>query len=301
MILGVVIANRNPFIYLDNMGKVMTSGGIIAAAVAAMTVGFMVGSEARAQSSRWAASERGGVRLVAATTATGKTDTLLLGLEFKLKPGWKTYWRYPGDSGIPPRFDFSRSENVKQVTVLWPAPHAFSDESGNSIGYKSRVIFPLHIEPQQVGKPVVLRLKLDYAVCEKLCLPVDAQLELPVTGEKSAHDGVLDASEARVPKPARVGAGGPLAVRAIKRDDAGARPRILVDVAAPGPVELLAEGPTPEWALPLPTPIPGAPAGQQRFAFELDGLPPGENGKGAVLRLTAVTRDGAIEVSTRLD
>ena len=64
---------------------------------------------------------------------------------------------------------------------------------------------------------------------------------------------------------------------------------------------LFAEGPTPRWALPLPEPVAGAPPGQQRFAFELDGLPPGEKADGASLRLTAVSGDKAVEVGFRLD
>ena len=61
---------------------------------------------------------------------------LRAGIELRLAPGWKTYWRYPGDSGIPPRFDFAKSRNVKSVTVRWPAPQRLTDESGTSIGYK---------------------------------------------------------------------------------------------------------------------------------------------------------------------
>ena len=81
------------------------------------------------------------------------------------------------------------------------------------------------------------------------------------------------------------------------------KPRVVVDVAAPPgtPVVLFAEGPTAQWALPLPEPVSGAPAGVQRFSFELDGLPPGEKASGATLRLTAVSGGKAIEVGFRLD
>ena len=111
------------------------------------------------------------------------------GVEIKLKEGWKTYWRYPGDSGVPPVLDFSKSQNVKAVTVLYPAPTRFPDGAGgNSIGYKGDVILPLHVVPQDAGKPVTLDLKLDYAVCEKLCVPAEAKLELLLTGAASAND-----------------------------------------------------------------------------------------------------------------
>ena len=97
------------------------------------------------------------------------------GIEIRLAPGWKTYWRYPGDSGIPPRFDFSGSQNVDRVTLQWPAPQRLTDESGISIGYKHDVVFPLDVMPQDATKPVMLALKIDYAMCEKLCVPADGE------------------------------------------------------------------------------------------------------------------------------
>ncbi len=73
--------------------------------------------------------------------------TLRAGIEIKLQPGWKTYWRYPGDSGVPPQFDFAGSENLASAEVLYPAPHSFKDEAGTSIGYKETVVFPVASRP----------------------------------------------------------------------------------------------------------------------------------------------------------
>ena len=82
-----------------------------------------------------------------------------------------------------------------------------------------------------------------------------------------------------------------------------ARPRVIVDVAAPAGAgtTLFAEGPTADWALPVPAAVDGAPAGLQRFAFDLDGAPPGANYEGISITLTAVAGDKAVEVVTRLD
>jgi DsbC/DsbD-like thiol-disulfide interchange protein len=260
-----------------------------------------------ADSSAWDGGPRAAVRLIAggssSDAAAKETRMVRAGIEIRLGPGWKTYWRYPGDSGVPPRFGFERSDNVATVTVLFPAPQGFSDDGGWSIGYKDRVILPLHVVPREPGKPVVLRLDLDYAICEKSCVPVDAKAELALPGGTPVQEPALAASEARVPKAVGLGEGDKLAIRAIKREDAGDRPRIIVDVAAPAgtAIELFAEGPTADWALPLPAPVAGAPPGLQRFAFEIDGVPPGVSATGAVLRLTAVSREAAIEVATRLD
>ena len=244
--------------------------------------------------SAWDGDQRAAVRLIAGAQ---RGTVRRAGIEIRLAPGWKTYWRYPGDSGIPPRFDFSHSKNVKSVTVRYPAPHRLTDESGTSIGYKHGVVFPLDIVPQNAAQPVVLAVKADYAVCEKICIPAEGKAELNVTGRPGVQDGWLKQNDALVPVAAQIGEGETLAVRSVTRENK----RILVDVATPGAIELFAEGPAADWALPVPAPVDGAPAGQQRFAFELEGLPPNTRPGGATLMPTAVSGGKAIEVSYRLD
>src|ERR1044072_8444250 len=116
----------------------------------------------------------------------------------------------------------------------------------------------------------MLAVKADYAVCEKICIPAEGQAELSVTGKPGAQDAWLKQHDDLVPAAAKIGAAGPRAVLALT----GENKRILVDVLAPGTIELFAEGPAADWALPVPAPVDGAPAGQPRFAFEPDGLPP---------------------------
>jgi DsbC/DsbD-like thiol-disulfide interchange protein len=255
--------------------------------------------------SPWDDDSQSAARLIAAQASNASgVRTFRGGVEIKLKPGWKTYWRYPGDSGVPPVLDFSKSQNVERVTVLYPAPTRFPDGAGgHSIGYKGDLILPLHVVAKNGGEPVLLRLKLDYAVCEKLCVPAQANLELALTGVASVQDAAVAAAEARVPTPVRIGEGGTPAIAAVHRENGPGKPRVLVDVAAPAgePVTVLAEGPTAQWALPLPEPVAGAPPGLQRFGFELDGLPPGATVSGATLRLTAMAGGKAVEAAFRLD
>src|SRR5215475_8060285 len=115
-----------------------------------------------ADASPWDGDTRASLRLIAGAP----NGDARAGVEIKLNPGWKTYWRYPGDSGVPPRFDFAGSQNVKSIEVAWPAPHGLADDSGTSIGYKNGVIFPLRVVPENRGRPVLLRVKLEYGVCE---------------------------------------------------------------------------------------------------------------------------------------
>jgi DsbC/DsbD-like thiol-disulfide interchange protein len=277
----------------------------MALCVAARLIGLPSSAAIAADVSPWDDGGQSAARLVAAQAhGEGGTRMFRAGVEIKLKDGWKTYWRYPGDSGVPPALDFSKSQNVKSVTVLYPAPAKFPDGAGgNSIGYKGDVLLPLHVVPQDPRKPVTLNLKLDYAACERLCVPAEATLQLLMSGDAGGQEAAVVTSEARVPKHSEIGAGGTPSIRAVHRETGSGKPRVIVDVAAPAgaPVVLFAEGPTAQWALPLPEPVSGAPAGLQRFAFELDGLPPAANADGATLRLTAVAGDKAIEVRFRLD
>jgi DsbC/DsbD-like thiol-disulfide interchange protein len=255
--------------------------------------------EARADdSSPWQRDTHSAVRLLAGSRSGG---VLLGGIAIQLQPGWKTYWRTPGDSGVPPRFDFSKSDNVEAVTVLWPAPMKFDDGAGgHSLGYKQQVVLPLRIVARSNDKPVTLRAEIQYAVCEKLCIPVEASSELTFASVASTEDGALSAALDTVPKPANIGDPNPLTIRDVKRDG---NSKVLVDAIAPEgkDVSLLVEGPTPDWALPIPKLLEGGPPGVKRFAFELDGLPPGAKAEGAALKFTLIGGDRAYEFNVNLE
>src|ERR1700710_1554438 len=196
--------------------------------------------EARAQdSSPWQRDGHSAIRLLAGSRSGA---VLLGGVAFQLQSGWKTYWRTPGDSGVPPRFDFSKSDNVEPVTVLWPAPVKFDDGAGgHSLGYHDQIILPLRIVAKNADKPVTLRAAINYAVCEKLCIPVEARAELAFMSVASTQDSTLFAALDTVPKPANVGDPNPLTIRDVKRDG---KIGVLVDVFTPDAsyVSLFVEG-----------------------------------------------------------
>ncbi len=189
----------------------------------------------------------------------------------------------------------------KSVTVLWPAPRRIPEQGLIAIGYAADVVLPLAIVPHDHALPVTLRLKLDYAVCEKLCVPAEGKAELLLAGGTSPHEAALRAAEARVPKRLALGEGSTLAVRSIRREDRATRGRVIVEVAGPPGATLFVEGPTPDWALPVPAPVEGAAAGLQRFAFDLDGAPPGATFERASITLTAVSGTDAVEVTAQLE
>ncbi len=278
--------------------------------------------------SNWDGQTHSAARLIAGAMSKNRDAAFLrAGIEIRLDPGWQTYWRDPGDSGAPPTFDFSGSENVKSLNVLWPAPERFPDGAGgNSIGYRNHVILPLHVVPIEGAKQTALRLKLEYDACSNICIPVESNLVLNLSGS-GAEDAAIERAEIRVPRAVALGqrarteamrehaqAGQdaaaenadphrePLAILSVHRQPGDAHDRVLVDVEAPAgaPVDLFVEGPTPDWSLPLPQ--QGAADGAVRhFEFELEGLPPDAKAEGAALTLTAVSGDDAIEVTSHLD
>ena len=256
-------------------------------------------SEACAQdASPWQKDGHSAVRLLAGSRSGA---VLLGGIAFQLQPGWKTYWRTPGDSGVPPRFDFSKSDNVEAVTVLWPAPLKFDDGAGGvSLGYHDNIVLPLRIVAKNVDKPVTVRAVINYAVCEKLCIPVDASTELSFKSVASTEDGALFAALDTVPKPANIGDPNPLTIRDVKREVKG---EVLVDVVTPDEraVNLFVEGPTPDWGLPVPKPGEHSPPGVKRFSFLLEGVPPGVSPDGAALKLTLVGADRSYEFNINLN
>src|ERR1700749_4439453 len=256
-------------------------------------------AEARAQdASPWIRDGHSAVRLLAGSRSGA---VLLGGVAFQLQPGWKTYWRTPGDSGVPPRFDFSRSDNVEAVTVLWPAPKKFDAGAGGfSLGSHDQIGLPLRIVAKNIDKPVTLRAAINYAVCEKLCIPVEANAELAFNSVASTEDSALFAALDTVPKPANVGDPNPLTIRAVKREG---KSEVLVDVVTPDDrvVNLFVEGPTPDWGLPVPKLVEHSPPGVKRFSFQLDGVPPGVNPDGAALKLTLVGGDRSYEFNINLN
>jgi DsbC/DsbD-like thiol-disulfide interchange protein len=267
---------------------------------------FLSGSAAQAQdASAWHREAHAAARLIAGTMVKTPSATFLrAGIEIELDPGWKTYWRNPGDSGVPPTFDFAGSDNVKSAIVLWPAPERFPDDAGgNSIGYLGHIILPLRITPADATRKSSVHLKLDYAICGTLCVPAEAKLDLSLNG-KGDEETTLEKAELLVPRRVALGADdhSGLAIRSVHREPGGEHERVVVELAAPAgaSVDLFVEGPTPDWSLPLPEQS-GPPAPVRRFTFDLDGLPPGAQAQGAALTFTVVSGDTAIEVLTHLD
>jgi DsbC/DsbD-like thiol-disulfide interchange protein len=274
---------------------------VVAASLAAALIVVFAGlAEARAETaSAWQESLYSRARLIAGEVSTATGPDVFAGVEIRLDEGWKTYWRNPGDAGIPPRFDWTGSTNLAAAEVLYPAPHRLPDPGGQSIGYKRVVVFPVRLTPADPGKPIEIRLKLDYAACANLCVPADAELTLTVPSESlSPADGIATALS-RVPRKMK-GDGDLPRIADLAVEGEGKLRRITVNVVQPAgadEADLFVEGP-PDWYLPLPKPAGERKMGSTReIAYEiaLDGLPATATLHGEKLRLTIVNAKDAVE------
>ena len=154
---------------------------------------------ARAQgtSAGWQGTEDASARLFTGQTQLDAMGRIWLGVEIKLAPGWKTYWRYPGESGAPPRFDWQGSQNLDRVEVRWPAPHRFSSFGFDSFGYDDGVVLPVLLRAAAPGQPLRARLNLDYMVCKNICVPMQAKFDLDLPAGSAATKSAAPVVNAR--------------------------------------------------------------------------------------------------------
>jgi len=252
--------------------------------------------------SPWVGENYSKVRLVSGTGA--REGQYLVGVQIKLKPGWKTYWRMPGDSGVPPSFDWSASKNLKEAQVLYPAPHRFADASGTAIGYEDEVVFPVMVTPERAGEPVEFKLNVDYGICKTLCIPNEASLniELPrqsATGQ--GYDVLLTRFVDLVPKPAETGKLPALGGIEAKLDST--KPELVIDAnfadGATG-TDLFVEAPGGAF-VPVPKPLGPVQNGKQRFVVSFASPAEAAAIRGKKLTLTFVSNEGAREASVTVE
>lgn len=142
---------------------------------------------AAAAASPWARTDQSAVRLISPASATGLADTVRLGLQFRLKPGWKIYWRSPGDAGVPPEIDWTGSRNLQGAVIRWPLPERFTIFGLTTMVYGNEVVLPLDIRIKAPGRALALRARVNYLACEKICIPYVARLALDLPpGEGTA-------------------------------------------------------------------------------------------------------------------
>lgn len=276
------------------------AGGVGLAAVATLMAGVPMAAAELA--SPWSEGYNSKARLLAGRSTDGGPDSarLFVGIEIAIAKGWKTYWRTPGDSGgVPPNIDVSASENVAAATVLYPAPERLTDPTGDAIGYKDSVTFPIEIKPVDPKKPAILTVQIEYGICREICVPAEARLALTIPAALSTPlPSPLRTALAKV--PARAGQIRPTdpKLAAGSAQLTGDKPRLSFQIVYPGGAkgaDLFVEAPD---GIYLPVPRKTMETGTT-LDFEVDltsGLEP-KDLVGKTLVLTAVSDAGRSELT----
>ena len=248
---------------------------------------------ASAGDSPWLDQTHAKVRLISGTVAEDGAKAPYAGIQLRMEPGWKTYWRNPGDSGVPPSFDWSGSKNLKSAEVLYPAPHRFAEASGTAIGYGDEVVFPVKITPERDGEPVELALTFDYGLCKELCIPNTASLALALPPALAKGDALLlEAALARVPRAATGDT--PPRITNITAHLDGPAPALEVEAAFPdgaSGTDLFVE--SPDAFVPVPKALGPLADGKQRFAVAFMSAAEADAIKGKPLTFTLVSDEGS--------
>lgn len=199
---------------------------------------------AQAATTDWVAVTGGAVRII--SSGPLENGVYRAGLEFSLDPGWHTYWRFPGEAGIPPLLDFSQSENLGKVDVKYPVPGRYSDGFSTSIVYDENIVLPLLVTPAQADKPIEFHTSLFFGLCKEICVPGEAVFKVTLQPDNSADKLsrlLIERDLALVPKQVGSDASRIVSITSL----AGDKGQILrieaeVDPATQRP-ELFAEGP----------------------------------------------------------
>lgn len=245
--------------------------GCIIKVIFALVVASSSGTApAFAAESPWVSGHKTKARLVSGK-ASQEGERHLAFVEIVLEPGWKTYWRAPGDAGgLPPSFDWSKSTNLASADVMFPAPQRFIDKSGNTIGYHDGLILPVAIAPTNDGEPVALAVDLQYGICKDVCVPIDVSLSLTIAPDE-ADPLTPEAAQAldSVPRAQdKLRDGDPALIKA-EADLGGAQPKISIAARFPQGVtgaEAFLEAPHGLF-LPIPE-LVGRPSADGVLTFE---------------------------------
>lgn len=204
--------------------------------VCAVFAGFFP-QHAAALESEWAEADEIRARLVVVPDSLGPDQKIFEGaLDVQLSPGWHTYWRSPGDSGLPLRFDWAESANLSAADIAWPAPQRFNEYDLQTFGYRDAVALPLRFTAENTGQDVRLDLHVEALVCLEICIPQSLSLQLIVP----AGDGAVDEAAVSLVENAKKRLPFPGDTAALKIENVVAGPKgLVVDTYSQGGFERL--------------------------------------------------------------
>ena len=133
------------------------------------------------------------VKFLYSTEKLIENKSLQVGLEFKLEPEWKIYWKNPGDAGLPPEINFSQSQNIYSYEVQWPLPTRIKEtEDLISNVYLNKVVLPIKLIFKNLDEPIFLNGNLKFQVCKTICIPMETNFSVKISKEDNLKDNIFD-------------------------------------------------------------------------------------------------------------
>jgi thiol:disulfide interchange protein DsbD len=172
---------------------------------------WLMSAAAAALAGKTVATDNVEARLVSETTAIGPGQSIWVALEFKIRDGWHTYWRNPGDSGQATTLTWQLPAGFTAGDIVWPVPHRFELPPLVNYGYAKSAIHLVKLTAPsalKAGSTVVLKAQASWLVCADVCIPGDAhlELELPATATPAGIDpaaaALFAAARDELPAPA---------------------------------------------------------------------------------------------------
>ena len=164
---------------------------------------FFIFTNAKSIETDWSFEKESQVRLISPITHNNNQQEIYLGLEYKLKEGWKTYWKSPGEGGFPQNIDWSKSLNIRALEIEWPTPKQFEILGIQSVGYSNNVVFPIKIILEDKSESASIIMDVNYLVCKDICIPGNAHLEIKIPsgeGNLTLHSFTLEKAISSLPK-----------------------------------------------------------------------------------------------------
>lgn len=174
------------------------------AALAASAAALLLPAAPAAAQARiaWEGAVRAEVAVLPGWRDAGRSRHMAA-LHVRLAPGWKTYWRAPGEGGIPPVLTLDNAQNIEGFAMHWPAPIMFLTAGMKTVGYRDEVILPLELALHDDRAPARLRGHLELGICEEICIPVRVSIDADLPAGTGGRDPRIVAALASRPVPAR--------------------------------------------------------------------------------------------------
>lgn len=254
-----------------------------------LLLGLAAPVPAAASSSDWFETQGGSIRIVTAgkPDESGRISGML---DIALKPGWKTYWIDPGDTGVPPQIDVASSSNISAATMAFPAPQRHDDGDNVWAGYDYPVAFPITFTVQSPNQPVTINASVFLGICETICIPVQASLTVePSADPDNAGDAALvAAATGSLPQEAKPEFG----VKVIEGGEGG-KNEVLVEAVMPPGYEATDFFLAASDGFSFGMSEPAQKDGKQLFSVKVLDRP-GNRPEGAGLHFTLTTTQGAV-------